>query len=351
MINTIEYFLSDPEFVRWVKHPDRELDEFWKNWMEANPESIPNLKIAKELVAGLHFTEIKAPSEMKDDLLSSILKESHSVDVPVHDINKQTYKPKKSFWDKLSNFNRVAAILVVATIFALLFSPSQQEPTSELLAVAPEMIEKSTAKGEKLSLTLPDGSKVRLNSASKISYPKTFASQSREIFLYGEAFFEVAKDATKPFTVATEMIATTALGTSFNVSAYQNEETNVSLVTGKVAVKMMSNDSEPLLLEKGESARFKDHNTDLQKEIFDESKVLAWTNKEILFENTPLDKAIRTLENWYGVNISIQNRPSSLPKLSGRFKDESLKNVLEGLSYSVRFEYEIMDDMVKIKFQ
>lgn len=349
-MNTIEDFLSNPEFVRWVKQPDNELDMYWKNWMDANPGSIPQIKTAKEMVMGIHFMDIKPSPGLKSDVLTAILKESNvKADLNLnHSI--ETYKPKLSFWDRISYFNRVAAILVVATLFSMLLIPAKKGVNPVYVTSLPVMIEKATAKGEKLVIALPDGSTVKINSASSIVYPDAFSEDKREVKLIGEAFFEVAKDTSRPFTVVTDKLSTTALGTSFNVSAYPTEEANVALLTGKVAVHLKSEEDASILLEKGESAMFKEKEHRLVKGVFDEAQVLAWTKKEILFENTSLDKSIRVLENWYGVNFEIQNPPKKAPFLTGRFQDETLKNVLEGLSYSVKFEFEIKDNLVIIKF-
>jgi ferric-dicitrate binding protein FerR (iron transport regulator) len=350
MMNTIEDFLSNPEFVRWVKLPDNELDIYWKNWMDANPGSIPQIKTAKEMVMGIHFMDIKPSPGLKSDVLTAILKESNvKADLNLyHSI--QTYKPKLSFWERLSHFYRVAAILLIALLIPILLIPAKQEANPTSVSALPVMIEKSTSQGEKLVITLPDGSTVRINSASSIVYPEVFDKGKREVTLIGEAYFEVEEDPSKPFTVLTDYVSTTALGTSFNVTAYPSEETNIALLTGEVSVHLYSAEDEPMLLVKGESAKFTQEDSRLIKGEFDEAQILAWTKKEIIFDNTNLEKAIRVLENWYGVDIDIENAPRKSPLLTGRFQDETLKNVLEGLSYSVKFEFEIKDNLVIIKF-
>ncbi len=99
-------------------------------------------------------------------------------------------------------------------------------------------IEKSTEPGQKLSFHLEDGTKVILNAGSKIWYPSNFNIHEREVILEGEAFFEVSKDASRPFRIVTESVVTTALGTSFNINAFpSNENIEIALVTGKVSVE------------------------------------------------------------------------------------------------------------------
>lgn len=89
----------------------------------------------------------------------------------------------------------------------------------------------------------------------------------------------------------------------------------------------------------------------VSKEKLDVEKSIAWTQKTIVFEKTKLEEAIRVLENWYGVNFYFQNTPNKSLTLSGKFQDETLRNVLEGLSYSARFDFDIKKDKVEIRFK
>ena len=88
----------------------------------------------------------------------------------------------------------------------------------------------------------------------------------------------------------------------------------------------------------------------LVKAKFNKDLVIGWTKKRIVFEKTPLLEAIRVLENWYGVNITLKNLPSHRILLSGKFQEETLENVLEGLRFSTRFEYKINKENVTIIF-
>ena len=107
--------------------------------------------------------------------------------------------------------------------------------------------EHTTVPGVKSHLTLSDGSQVILNSGSELKYLKNFEKDKRAIFLKGEVFFSVTKDASRPFIVHTLETTTTALGTSFNVRAYKGESIDVSLLTGKVAVNKEDSMEKPIL--------------------------------------------------------------------------------------------------------
>jgi transmembrane sensor len=151
--------------------------------------------------------------------------------------------------------------------------------------------------------------------------------------------------------VKTGPVTTTALGTSFNIKAFDNEPLAISLFTGLVEVDLDLESSRKRELEPGEGLQV-DWNLDQVEAIaFNRDRVLAWTQKTIVFDHTPMPEIKRVLENWYGVKIRFSNLPKSNLELSGRFHDQTLKNVLEGLSYSARFDFRIEKDQVNLLFK
>ena len=166
----------------------------------------------------------------------------------------------------------------------------------------------------------------------------------------GEAFFNVVKDSLRPFTVVTREIKTIALGTSFNIKSYAQGALDISLLTGKVAVESSLEKMPYLTLTPGEAVNIDISSYQFVKGQFDEDLVAGWTKKLLVFQKTPLREAVRTLENWYGVTIEIHNQPRREVLFSGKFDNETLEIVLEGLSYAAKFHYEIYKDEVKIKF-
>src|SRR5690606_29795876 len=198
--------------------------------------------------------------------------------------------------------------------------------------------------------TLSDGSSVILNSGSSLKYVRGFNSDRREVLLSGEAFFDVHKDSNRPFIVKKENISIKALGTAFNVEAYEDEDLKISLVSGKVAVALQGGEQPQVLLEKGENLQIQRLSGTWVKGHFEEDEVLGWTRKIIVFKNTPVSEAIRVLENWYSIDFHLENAPPAGLMISGRFENESLENVLHGLSYATQLQFQIKDDIVNIKF-
>ncbi|WP_304516535.1 FecR family protein [Cecembia rubra] len=211
---------------------------------------------------------------------------------------------------------------------------------------------KYAPKGQKTRIKLPDGSYVYLNSESSITYLTDF-SDNRTIFLKGEAFFEVKSDPLKPFTVITGPISTRALGTSFNINAYEEQlDIQVALATGKIKVSNEVNGQE-LLVDPGEGIDFHRHTDMMSKEKVDIQKVLNWKNGILQFEKVPFPQVIKTLERWYGVDFEVKNQ-KEMPqyKCSGTFEpNEYLSNVLSVLAYSVDFSYTLQGKKVILEFK
>jgi transmembrane sensor len=250
--------------------------------------------------------------------------------------------------------------LRIAASFLLIFSVSfifYLNPRKKNAEETPQLGEilalvKSTPKGEKKIVSLPDGSKVVLNSESKLTYNSDFI-HNRSINLEGEGFFDVVKDEAHPFTVVTGNISTTALGTSFNIRAYgELPDIQVSLATGKVRVEN-TNDKKLIEIDPGEAVDFSAKRQTFHKKQIDISKVLNWKEGILHFDKVPFDQVILELERWYGVNISVSgtNRVSD-NKCTGTFKQhEYLSNVLNVLGYSLDFEYKINGNHVELKFK
>ncbi len=211
-------------------------------------------------------------------------------------------------------------------------------------------IEKSTESGQKLSFHLEDGTSVTLNAGSKLSYPANFDEDNRTVELQGEAFFEVRKDASRPFRVITKNVITTALGTSFNINTKKNIE--IALVTGMVSVESLSEEDsmQSVILNPGELATISSNSNVIQKSVFDFRKYISWKDGLIFFKEADYLEIKDYLENWYGVNIYSNKIPETQWKFSGKFEDESLENILSALQFGHNFEYKIEGKKIQLIF-
>lgn len=196
----------------------------------------------------------------------------------------------------------------------------------------------STPGGRQFSVVLPDGSKVWLNALSSLRFPVAFTGGERKVEVTGEAYFEIAQNASLPFRVAirneTEI---RVLGTSFNVSAYENEShIRATLVTGKVNI---SHGGDILQLSPGQQARIKG-GIQLVKNV-DVEQVTAWKNGAFNFNDVTMEDAMRQLERWYEIEVVYDKNITDIP-FSGKIsRKTSLKNLLklmEGTSLEFRLE-------------
>lgn len=157
-------------------------------------------------------------------------------------------------------------------------------------------------------LELSDGSKVWLNAGSSLSFPEKFSDTERPIKLTGEAFFEVTKDADRPFQVATNRTTVTVLGTAFNVRDVDTETTSsVSVKEGKVNVMATKNQQE-VVLTKNEKAVYDDANNKLTETQDLNLNGLAWQRKKLRFQETPFSNVVGTIALQYQVSVTIRNQ-------------------------------------------
>ena len=250
-----------------------------------------------------------------------------------------------------SYFYRVAAVLLIGVLSSWIvytyIRPIPKQPAETGL------VEKMVPIGQKSTIKLSDGSIIKLNADSKLRYPKVFDGTSREVYLEGEAFFEVQEDAFRPFLVRSGDITTSVLGTSFNIKAYAEEQTvEVALVSGKVKLHHEVLDSLQFAytLAPHEMLTYHKGLGQSEKGYFDEEEVLAWKNQTLYFENADLAEMAVVLKRWYGKQFVIKRGDTIIRKFSGKFtNNKSLEYVLEVLSLDANFTYQITDNAVIIE--
>jgi len=212
--------------------------------------------------------------------------------------------------------------------------------------------EKKTVMGEKSIVTLLDGTTITLNADSKLKYPVRFGEDSREVILEGEAFFEVAPDANKPFVVHTGNISTTDLGTKFDVSAFPNEETiRISLEEGKVNVSTptVAPQKGDVILSPTQQLIYNKENESSTIEQFDMQKALGWKDNILIFDNEPLSRALKPLERYFGVTFDIADRSLANRKIKANFKNESFWTVVKVLEKATGLSYTTIKERNELK--
>ena len=193
-------------------------------------------------------------------------------------------------------------------------------------AVTPaQLMALSVPRGQDYHLTLADGTQVWLNAESRLEFPDRFNGNTREVRLKGEAYFEVKKDAKRPFIVHTDYLTTRVLGTSFNVRAYSRKDASVTLVSGRVQVKA---DDLIQVLSPGEQAALT--GSQLAVKAVDTYPITQWKEGFFYFDNESLFSIMQELARWSGVNVSFDDRSKMNVRL--HFVVERSKSLREAVA-------------------
>lgn len=249
-------------------------------------------------------------------------------------------------------FITAAAVVMVLAAAIITFKLSHQSNLQETF------IQISTKETEHKQVRLPDGSMVKLNAGSTISYSSNFNVKNRTIMLKGEAYFMVVHNANKPFIVNNTYITVKVLGTTFNLKAYDNEDVETSLVKGSIQVflphkktasaTLKPNEKFLLQTTKNQSAT---KETTLQKQNFkvikpkffnDSTEIrsdLEWVSNRISFDNEVLETILKRLERRYNVDFKVKNTKVLKYRFTGTFNDASLIAILNALKLSQDFDF------------
>ena len=334
--SSISDLIKNEKFIQWVVNPNFETDHFWSRWLSANPTRKDDVERARQVIQA---TGYKKKYQMKEGDYNLVLS-----NVIEYNNRKQdsAFKRRSIIYRAGSVAAAVLALLVVTVIIT-----KQNEPWQTTDQSLSQSITKVTKSGQKLRLTLPDGTTVVLNSESTLTYSTPFSPHDREVSLVGEAFFDVVKNPDKPFIVHSASVTTRVLGTSFNVRSYPNEpESTVSVVTGKVQVS--DGAGQEASLSPHTQGVFNLSKRQLLVTPFEVQGVVGWKDGLILFEKTSLGEVFSRLERWYGVHIKVQDKEVLEGEYTGRYENASLEKVLKGIGFASGFTYRIEEKEVII---
>ena len=275
----------------------------------------------------------------------------------------QKQKNKKT-WKILMHITiKYAATLVLGFILALLFLKREVSLTQDLVI---RLNQVSIPLGSKSKIVLADGSQVWLNSGSTLKYPTSFTGKEREIYLSGEAFFDITRKEDKPFIVKTSEINIRVLGTKFNVKSYPEENTvEATVISGIIEIEthsVNSNQKQHLKLESNQQARFAKASSKLDiliesekpqrikpkpvgrimvAEKINTEAIIAWKEEKLVFVKERFEDILIKLERWYDVEIILEDDRLRDYTYTGTFQNESLEQALDALKLATPFDYSI----------
>ena len=255
---------------------------------------------------------------------------------------------------RLAWISIAASITLLLTVTAL-FSIRERLFAPQEIEVSIASVEKYNPNGQKSQTQLPDGSKVWLNSDSKITYPEKFSDSLRIVQLEGEAFFDVQHDSDRPFIVVADKIQVRVLGTKFNVNAFTTQkEITIALVEGSINVTSDST-AEGVLVKPSHGVSyskqldvFREFSKQGNPEMFE--KAISWKSGKLVFDGDDLEDFVTEISRWYGVTVRITGVPQNDWRLVGAFENEFLTNVLDAIAYNKGFTYELNEKELTLIF-
>jgi len=240
---------------------------------------------------------------------------------------------------------RVAAAVILVLGFTFIFYQYQKIPSDNLNL---QTMVQTDISGQKV-IELPDGSTVWLNINSELLYPESFDGNTRTLYLKGEAFFDVIPDKDKPFIVHSGSSKTTVLGTSFNLRAYGKEdEVKLTVVTGKVAFTL-PDDKEGVIVTPGDAAVFDNDTKSIYQLKNLDVNFLSWKTGQLLFDDSPLDHLIFSLERHYNIEIEVEHEGTLNCRFSGDFQETEIENAIKVITRAIGTSYTIKEGQYLIE--
>lgn len=276
--------------------------------------------------------------------MGHVAEDQESVDNIYKNVINSIYNLKVKRQKKLINWLTGAASVLVIISVSMFYMINKGLEVIDTIRYATKI-------GEVKEVTLPDSSKVILNSSSILFFPESFADQSRDVFLVGEASFDISKDNSKPFRVETSHVEIEVLGTEFLLSAYQDDLTiSTYLKEGSVKINGDFTNEEDYTMIPNQKVIVTKSTMKLEVEN-DVPLLNNWVNGYIAFEELPLSSILPKLERKFGVQFIVMDQAVNDYVFTGRFKDESVFKILGYLSATKPFDYELKDDLIVISIE
>ena len=357
----IEDFVWDTDFRQWVLTPNREINAFWQEWINQNLDKIAMIKQAKTIV---NILKINDSTIEKEEI-------NQTINQTISKINdRQEYEPKEVnlFYSKQKQWLKIAALIFLLVGIGFWYNHLSPQESFEkgtyqkLVDENPnELIEVKNENEKALPIQLIDGSLVILKKGSKISYSKNFMGNTREIFLSGEAFFEVTKNPNKPFIVFANELVTKVLGTSFSIKAYdKDKEVTVEVKSGKVSVFAQSDTNSKekttnrklggIVLTPNQKIVYTREDVRMAKSLVEMPIIVQQEKikKGFEFEDTPVSEILSILEKAYSINIVFDEELLANCPLTASLTDLQLFDKLNIICKGIEAHYEILDGQIVI---
>jgi ferric-dicitrate binding protein FerR (iron transport regulator) len=242
---------------------------------------------------------------------------------------------RRGGWHLFLRVGAFAGVIVVAVLLSFLF-------LNEGLSHDGQTRTFSTKPGERATIHLSDGSKVRLNVDSRLTLPADFDEGTREVTLTGEAYFEVTRDTTRPFVIRAHDATVEVLGTTFDVKAYADDhERQVAVAEGAVALRSeQAGTQDTVLLRAQHLGIVSGPHIQTFREDTNIEHRLAWTRGQLVFEDARFREVHRRLERWYDVQVETQVNPRTVDRLNASFDEEPVGEAIKAIAAALDLQYQ-----------
>jgi transmembrane sensor len=382
---TTEKFVLDDDFMHWVLHPDEESDRFWEEFLLRYPEKKKEIEEAVYIIRSIRAVEPVVPSrKLKYDR-----SEKQTVLKPISKIGQRLIRiaavfvlivtlggvfyyfryyrekfPIELVKGELTEKGKVILPDGTVSEFETKETRIQQTVMGELTinddtvllrgkeveSGEPAMAQVIIPYGKRSEIILADGTKIWLNAGSTLSYPVRFTGNSREVYLSGEAFFEVSTDRSKPFYVITGDLRIKVTGTRFNVTSYNDDiVTQAVLVEGRIEAAKNRLFGRSVELSPGERIVYDRKENKIKKDKVDTELYTSWVNGYLILENEPVEEIFKKLERYYDKKIVVEGL-SGQYRFTGKLNlAEDLEKVLKNVAFSASFTVESKNDVYRVK--
>ncbi|GAO44202.1 FecR family protein [Flavihumibacter petaseus] len=347
---SIEELLLDDSFVHYCLDSDEAAVAHWEQLLAADPAQQSKAAVARRMLFALGIRLTKEQKSVEFAKLRAAVEA-----IAANELQQNGLPLPDSSMPPLTPVRRLPLLrwmTVAAAACLLLFAGYQwhkwQSRTDENNAVL--AFEKYvTGNGERRHIELADGSAVVLNSNSELRIPLNYNRADRQLQLEGEAMFEVAKDATRPFVVNNNALTVKALGTVFKVRAYNFEPfIRTALLEGRVQLDDQQQQHEPAILSPGQWVSVDRTSRKQSSGTFAVEDEFQWLNGQLTFRDASLGEIAEKLQYWFGMEVIIRAKPTRPIHFNGEFVNRQLDEVLKAIAYVNNLRYSINDKQVTI---
>lgn len=328
----VEDFLTDPEFIEWVRQPTPPKNQFWQTFLRDHPGQQRPVQQARSVLLGLRFDEEPVPDALVQAEWARFRRNQAEPSADEAAVPVVPLRPVRYAW--------WAAAAVVGLLVGWLWYTNQ--PVHDTVY--------RTAYGQQRSIRLPDGSAVTLNANSELRLPGDWSRHSdREVWLKGEGFFNVVKrpnQAQTGFVVHTGELDVQVLGTAFNVKS-RRQEADVLLQTGSVRLRTAKADTaRSLLMRPGDGVRYRPATGQLERRQVRPDQMATWTRGVLLLDHMTLGELGQVIEDTYGRRVVIRSPKLAGRALSGSLPTRSERALLEGIAVTLNVPMRVEENVV-----